>query len=503
VSDRRLNEEELRLVGFKSLGADVHIDKAAIILKPEAIELGDHVRVDAFAVLSGGAGLRIGRNVHLAVGACVFGGGGVIIDDFSGISARAIIYSTNDDYSGAWLTGPTLPAEFTNVASAPVRVGRHVVVGAGSIVLPGVTVGDGAAVGALSLVGVDIEPFTIAAGVPAKPLKHRSREMLQRERAYLTSQRVDCPSLEIHVPISPTPSFFTMVACLAASVRAFAGDFSSVRLVVSVGEDCDPFDIAAAHPELAAFDIEWRWVDRAAFREHSYFATGLKRWEHPFECDYVLMADADIVVVNSISDLVSKLPDARSVAGCIATFPPFMARKSGDDAVRWPELFAAAGLGEPSYDHAIPGYARFYGKEHMNTAPPYYNFGFVFGARDAMNAIRDSFESDYLIAADYMKTDLAAQAGLCLSIVRHKLTAIALPVRYNFWATEAYHEAFQDERRDLRVMHYLAGPFSKHRDNESIADVLRWIGEHRRGTDETSRSVATVLERVLLTMDPV
>ena len=61
--------------------------------------------------------------------------------------------------------------------------------------------------------------------------------------------------LQIHIPISPTPSFFTMVQYLAASLRRYAGRFADARLIVSIGDDCEPFDVAAAYPQLAPHDM--------------------------------------------------------------------------------------------------------------------------------------------------------------------------------------------------------------------------------------------------------
>ena len=184
--ERYYNDYELSRLGLGGVGQNVRLDRTAIILNPAGLSIGDHTRIDAFCLISAfGPGVSTGRNVHIAAGVYIFGGGGVVIDDFAGVSARSVIFSTNDDYSGAHLTGPTLPAEFTSVTAAPVRIGRHAVVGAGSIVLPGVTFGEGSASGALSLMKNDVPPFTIVAGSPARVVKTRSRVLLQTEAEFL------------------------------------------------------------------------------------------------------------------------------------------------------------------------------------------------------------------------------------------------------------------------------------------------------------------------------
>jgi hypothetical protein len=305
------------------------------------------------------------------------------------------------------------------------------------------------------------------------------------------------PSIQIHVPISPTPSFFTMVHMLAESVRSFGGVFSDARIVVSVGEDIEPFDIEHTRTELKPYGVEWRWTNRDQFRRHSYFATGLDRWAAPFECDYVLMADADILITGPLDDLINFLPTPRSVAGVIATKPPFTARGNGDDETRWPELYRAAGLTPPPFEFPIPGYGTHYPRSGIAKCPAYYNFGFVVGKKEAMNAIRETFHTDYLVANDFMQSVLAAQAGLGLSITRHQLDAAALPLRYNFWTQDKYLANFTEEADDIRVLHYLNGPFRKHDDTNSIADVEDWVATRSDTTDPLERLLVGALKKVL------
>jgi acetyltransferase-like isoleucine patch superfamily enzyme len=64
----------------------------------------------------------------------------------------------------------------------PVRVGRGAWIGFDSCVLPGVTVGDGAIVGARSVVDTDVEPFTIVAGNPARLVRRLTAEEMAHGR---------------------------------------------------------------------------------------------------------------------------------------------------------------------------------------------------------------------------------------------------------------------------------------------------------------------------------
>jgi galactoside O-acetyltransferase len=182
-------QDKLQSLGFKRLGKDVMLSDRASIYNPANIEIDDNSRIDDFCVLSAGAGgIAIGRYVHIAVYCSLIGSARIEMRDFSGLSSRVSIYSSNDDYSGEFLTNPTVPVAYTRVTNAPVVVGRHVIIGSGSIVLPNVTLHDGSAVGALSLVKRDCEEFGTYFGVPAKRIGHRRRDLLQLEQELLESE---------------------------------------------------------------------------------------------------------------------------------------------------------------------------------------------------------------------------------------------------------------------------------------------------------------------------
>jgi galactoside O-acetyltransferase len=87
------------------------------------------------------------------------------------------------------MTNPTIPAEFTNVVHRPVIIGRHAIIGCGSVILPGVNVGEGGAVGALSLVKDDCEPFSVYVGIPARRKALRQRGLLKFEKLFLETKR--------------------------------------------------------------------------------------------------------------------------------------------------------------------------------------------------------------------------------------------------------------------------------------------------------------------------
>jgi galactoside O-acetyltransferase len=150
------------------------------------ISIGDQSRIDDFAVLSAGdKGILIGMHVHIAVFCSLIGKERIELRDFSGISARTAVVSSSDDFSGAHMTGPTIPQEFLGVISKPVIIGRHCVVGAGSVLLPGTVMGEGSTLGALSLAKGSLDPFTLYGGVPAARIKARQKVLLNLEKDFL------------------------------------------------------------------------------------------------------------------------------------------------------------------------------------------------------------------------------------------------------------------------------------------------------------------------------
>lgn len=171
---------ELAVIGFKKLGVDVKISKNASIYSPEKMVIGDHVRIDDFCILSGE--IKLGSYIHISAYTAVYGGFGVEMEDFVTVSGRVMIYSQNDDYSGDYMTNPTVPAEFTNVTGGKVVLKKHAIIGAGAILLPNITIEEGGCLGAMSLLKSDIPAWEIFAGVPAKKILKRSRRIQDLEQ---------------------------------------------------------------------------------------------------------------------------------------------------------------------------------------------------------------------------------------------------------------------------------------------------------------------------------
>ena len=187
-----LNPDELKTIGFASVGNNVQIDSTVRFYGASRISIGSNVRIDAYSVLSAGTeGISIGNHVHIGVYVFLTGAARIELHDFSGLSGRVSIYSSNDDYHGNALTGPTIPDEFRKVTSAPVIIGRHVVVGAASVILPGVTIYEGACVGALSLVKKDVSSFSIIGGQTGRVIRERKKDFIKLEHLFMKDVNPD------------------------------------------------------------------------------------------------------------------------------------------------------------------------------------------------------------------------------------------------------------------------------------------------------------------------
>ncbi len=181
--------EELRRFGFAQVGDDVRISKTCTIVGLPNITIGNHVRIDDKVTIIAAAGrVLIGSYIHIGESCYLSAAGGITLSDFSGLSQGVRVYSVTDDYVGQHLTNPTVPKRYLGLEISPVFLGRHVIVGSGSVILPGCTIGDGSSVGALSLVTRSLKEWGVYVGAPARRVRTRSKKLLELEKHLLQNQ---------------------------------------------------------------------------------------------------------------------------------------------------------------------------------------------------------------------------------------------------------------------------------------------------------------------------
>lgn len=179
-----LSNSDLERMGFQGVGSNVKIHPLCVIPNPDTIRIGSNVRIDAFAVLSA-KHIQIGAYTHIASGVTMVGQAAIVIGNFCGISHGARIFSSTDDLGAGVLTNPLVPDGFGAVYSSRVHIESHAIVGASSVVMPGVHIGKGSILGAMSYLKKNIPEFEIWGGVPAKSIKPRSRELEKLEAALI------------------------------------------------------------------------------------------------------------------------------------------------------------------------------------------------------------------------------------------------------------------------------------------------------------------------------
>jgi galactoside O-acetyltransferase len=175
------SEQELDELGIQR-GKHVLISRK-VSLYTSRCEIGDHVRIDDFCVLTGD--IKLGSFVHVGSFCLLSGNSGIIINDFTTFSSRVSLFSQSDDYSGEFMVSPMVDGSYTNVKKGTIIIEKFCLIGSGSIILPQVTLTEGTSVGSLSLVKQTTEAWSMYAGIPAKKIKDRHRNILELQKQFL------------------------------------------------------------------------------------------------------------------------------------------------------------------------------------------------------------------------------------------------------------------------------------------------------------------------------
>ncbi len=127
----------------------------------ENIEFGNYIIIDDFTLIYAKEKITIGNYVHIAAFTSITGGESVILDDFSAVSQGCRILTATDDFKSFGFGNSTLDNKYRNIKQAPIHIGKFSIIGANSVILPGVTIGEGSTVGANSVVTKDLEPWGV------------------------------------------------------------------------------------------------------------------------------------------------------------------------------------------------------------------------------------------------------------------------------------------------------------------------------------------------------
>jgi acetyltransferase-like isoleucine patch superfamily enzyme len=170
---------EFDLRRLKRCGQDVRIAPSVVIRYPELVSIGDHVAIDDFTYIT--TSVEIDSYVHIGPHCSILGGreGKCSFEDFSGLAAGCRLICVTGDFFGSGLLHPFVPPAYRGeLHGAPIALKKYAIVGTGTIIHPGVTLGEGAAVGSASLVLNSLDPWGVYFGVPARFYKRRENRRL-------------------------------------------------------------------------------------------------------------------------------------------------------------------------------------------------------------------------------------------------------------------------------------------------------------------------------------
>ena len=153
----------------KSFGDDVRVGRGVLFRHPEIFEIGSGVFLGEQAMIQGRFDGRCVIGNHVWIGPqSYFDARHLTIEDHVGWGPGARVL-------GSAHTGipVDVPIVQTDLEIKPVRIGAWADIGVNAVILPGVTIGQGAIVGAGAVVTADVPAFSIVAGVPARFLRWR------------------------------------------------------------------------------------------------------------------------------------------------------------------------------------------------------------------------------------------------------------------------------------------------------------------------------------------
>lgn len=156
---------------FRKLGRNVVFERGVLVFHPENIIIGDNVYIGHYTMLKGyyKNEMRIGSHTWIGQNCFLHSGGGITIGDYVGIGPGVQILTLTHVLDDDIVT-PIIERE---QEYQPVVIENNCDIGVGTIILPGVTIGAGSMIGAGSVVTRDVEPYSIAAGNPARLLRKR------------------------------------------------------------------------------------------------------------------------------------------------------------------------------------------------------------------------------------------------------------------------------------------------------------------------------------------
>lgn len=183
---REQREKLNRLYDF-NMTRPTEMEKRTALLQEMLAEIGEGCYIEPpFHANFGGAHVHFGKNIYANFGLTLVDDTHIYVGDYTMFGPNVVIATAGH---------PILPElrERAYQYNMPVHIGKNCWIGAGAIIVPGITIGDNVVIGAGSVVTKDLPAGVVAVGNPCRVL----REVSERDREfYFKDRRIDYSRLE-------------------------------------------------------------------------------------------------------------------------------------------------------------------------------------------------------------------------------------------------------------------------------------------------------------------
>ena len=309
-------------------------------------------------------------------------------------------------------------------------------------------------------------------------------------------------SVEIRVPVSPTPEFALMISVLSCSLRRYS-NIPDLRIQAYIGAPSSDLVATETLAEWLTPEISPVIVDSAKFDARSFHATGAARLTQRSNADVVILMDADTVVCGDLLDICKQTLSLPSISGVIAHVAPL-------SQLDWHRAFSEIGA-VPQFPFRYTGWPYMFPSKgiplspSLAAAPAYFNFGFIATTKELLEQVGGHFDRCFdIVERLFPGLMFNSQMALTLAAADAGVPSRSLPMRYNFpndFRLEALHP---EQLRQARIIHLLrrsqgVDKYELYREVEAlrafVADAWRWAGAAARARNVVQEVLAEVEEK--------
>lgn len=270
------------------------------------------------------------------------------------------------------------------------------------------------------------------------------------------------PTLDVRIPLSPTPSFYNRACLIIKSLSEFYDCAFTFYYTSPAGIELD--DTINASTFTYEADVLWRRMSDSVTAQwaltNNKFAGGIiERFRPPFHADHVLLLDADVICCKGFIELFDLPPAISAVPAHVGPF-------GTSNASVWSQLYADFNVEPLPATHELTGYPFMTNNRYT---PAYFNTGVVFAPASVFETISDSFFRAVEFVRTNMDTYFIDQVALTLALAAHPDIAVNdLAVKYNFPNDPGFDDKYADQLEQIKFLHFLRqGPVDRERDFES------------------------------------